>query len=222
VTKFSCPQTFLRKLYPDVWWGAISSSGVPEAVLNYWQYNEAARLYAPKDCVETIQNVIQLVDGILLGKDDALKAKLKAAFGFTSAADNRGFAEMFSGALEGWQGRHWHPKHNSASVDTVCANLRKTALTKESLEDTREAMVELVKADRTLKVDDNFVTRLLNWKNTIDRTVLLPCTILGSTPDKCISGSRGRSGIGGRTDIKQTWRSWSWQYVYPSLREGKC
>jgi hypothetical protein len=210
--RFLLLQTFLRKLYPDVWWGAISSSGVPEAVLDYWQYNEAARLYAPKDCVETIQNVIQLVDGILLGKDATLKTKLKVAFGFTSAASDRGFAEMFSGALEGWQGRHWHPKQNSASVDTVCANLRKTALAAPSLEDTRGAIEELVKADATLKVDNNFVTRVLNWKNTIDRTVLLPCKIIGTTPDKCISSSgRGSSGIAVRTDIKQTWRSWSWQ-----------
>lgn len=211
VISFSSLQSFLRKLYPEVWWGAISSSGVPEAVLNYWQYNEAARLYAPKDCVETIQNVIQLVDNILLGKNAALKTKLKTTFGFSSLADDRAFAEMFSGALEGWQSRHWHPKHNSASVDTVCANLKKTTLAAPALEDHREAIEQLVKSDATLKVNSNFVTTVLNWKNTIDRTVLLPCNLLGTSPDKCISPGKGSTGIGSRTDIKQTWRLWSWQ-----------
>jgi hypothetical protein len=160
--------------------------------------------------VETIQNVIQLVDNILLGKDAKLKTKLKETFGFPSTADDKGFAVLFNGALEGWQGRHWHPKHNSASVDSVCASMRKTTLTAPALEDKREALEELIKAEGSLKVDDNFVTRLLNWMNTINRTVLLPCTLTGRTPDKCLSPGRS-SGTSVKTDIKQTWRSWSWQ-----------
>jgi hypothetical protein len=203
-------QTFLRKLYPDFWWGAISSSGVPEAVLDYWQYNEAARLYAPKDCVETIQNVIQLVDNILLGKNDGLKKQLKEAFGFPSTTENRAFAGLFSGTLEGWQGRHWHPKHNSASVDTACANMRKTELAAPELEDKREVIEDLIKAEGSLKVDDEFVNKVLNWVHRIKRTVITPCSLLQSTPDKCLSPGR-RLGGGAKTDIKQTWRSWSWQ-----------
>lgn len=35
---------FTRKLYPDLYFGAISSSGVTEAVYDYWQYYEPVRL----------------------------------------------------------------------------------------------------------------------------------------------------------------------------------
>ena len=41
---------FLRIVYPDIIWGAISSSGVPEAIIDYWQYMSPiidAGLYAP-------------------------------------------------------------------------------------------------------------------------------------------------------------------------------
>jgi hypothetical protein len=31
---------FLRVKYPDIFWGAISSSGVTKAIYNYWQYYE--------------------------------------------------------------------------------------------------------------------------------------------------------------------------------------
>jgi hypothetical protein len=205
-------QSFLRKLYPEVWWGAISSSGVPEAVLDYWQYNEAARLYAPKDCVETIQNVIQLVDNILLGKDANLKTKLKAAFSFPNTTDDKAFASLFGGALEGWQGRHWHPKHNSASVDIACANLQITTLASSTLEGKRAAIEELIKTEGSIKADTAFVNRVLNWMNTINLTVLLPCTFMGTAPDKCLSfGSGSGRASGMKTDIKQTWRSWPWQ-----------
>ncbi|OAA55240.1 extracelular serine peptidase [Niveomyces insectorum RCEF 264] len=62
---------FLRVLYPDVFWGAISSSGVTEAIYDYWQYYEAQRLYGPPACVEITQKFIHIADQILLaGRDE--------------------------------------------------------------------------------------------------------------------------------------------------------
>ncbi|KAH9205007.1 peptidase S28 [Leptodontidium sp. 2 PMI_412] len=43
---------FLRKLYPDVYWGAISSSGVTEAIWDYWASWEPIRWYADQQCIE--------------------------------------------------------------------------------------------------------------------------------------------------------------------------
>lgn len=48
---------FLRKLYPDLFWGAISSSGVTAAVTDFWEYYEAARLYSPEGCAPATQKV---------------------------------------------------------------------------------------------------------------------------------------------------------------------
>jgi hypothetical protein len=74
---------FLRKLYPDVFWGAISSSGVTEAIVDYWQYYEPIRVYGPPDCVATHQKLTHVVDNVLIGKKDDSKAiqRLKDVFG---------------------------------------------------------------------------------------------------------------------------------------------
>ena len=62
--------------------GAISSSGVTEAIYDYWQYYEPIRQYGPPDCVSTTQKVTNIVDNIIIGKNDKkLTAQLKAAFG---------------------------------------------------------------------------------------------------------------------------------------------
>ncbi|KAK3059322.1 hypothetical protein LTS18_011129, partial [Coniosporium uncinatum] len=39
----------LRVQYPDLVWGAISSSGVTKAIYDYWQYYEPIRIYGPQD-----------------------------------------------------------------------------------------------------------------------------------------------------------------------------
>ena len=94
---------FLRVLYPKIFFGkdtlqlraikveesrlmlgvgAISSSGVTEAVYDYWQYYEPIRQYGPPACISTTQKVTNIVDNIIIGKNDTkLTAQLKAAFG---------------------------------------------------------------------------------------------------------------------------------------------
>ncbi|EEY20391.1 conserved hypothetical protein [Verticillium alfalfae VaMs.102] len=51
---------FLRKLYPDVFWGAVSSSGVTQAIVDYWEYYEAARRYAPADCADVTATLTEI------------------------------------------------------------------------------------------------------------------------------------------------------------------
>ncbi|ERS94874.1 hypothetical protein HMPREF1624_08772 [Sporothrix schenckii ATCC 58251] len=63
---------FLRVLYPDVFWGAISSSGVTVAIHDYWQYYEAQRLFGPQECVQRTQKLLHVADQILLAGRQAL------------------------------------------------------------------------------------------------------------------------------------------------------
>ena len=74
---------FLRKLYPDIFWGAISSSGVTEAIYDYWQYYEPIRAYGPPDCISIQQKLTHVVDNILIGRKDDTKTiqQLKTVFG---------------------------------------------------------------------------------------------------------------------------------------------
>jgi hypothetical protein len=100
---------FLRKLYPDVYWGAISSSGVPEAIYDYWQYYEAARLFAPSDCVVNTQKLTHMVDNILIGKAETeYVPRLKAAFGLGNLTLNDDFANTISFGIAGLQGLNWY------------------------------------------------------------------------------------------------------------------
>ena len=44
----------LRKLYPETVFGAIASSAVTAAIVDYWKYFEAIRLHADQECVHAI------------------------------------------------------------------------------------------------------------------------------------------------------------------------
>jgi hypothetical protein len=101
---------FMRVAYPETFWGAISSSGVTVAIYEYWQYFEPIRLFAPPDCVKAQQTLVDVVDGILLDRNNATNAShadtvqsLKDVFGLGQITDNRDFAYVFN-AMDNWQG----------------------------------------------------------------------------------------------------------------------
>ena len=84
---------FARKTYPDIFWGAISSSGVTVVFDDWWQYFEAARLYSPGECAPIHQRMIHLIDNILLGTSSIKKQTLKKTFGLEQLDDvNFGYA----------------------------------------------------------------------------------------------------------------------------------
>ncbi|KAL2867630.1 putative extracelular serine carboxypeptidase [Aspergillus lucknowensis] len=116
---------FLRKVYPDVFWGAVSSSGVTAAVVDYWKYFEPIRNYAPADCIDSIQTLTDVVDGILIDNPDntALHAQLQAAFGVSPAIDNTDFAFILQNPLGGFQGRNWDPSVGSYDFRYYCDNI---------------------------------------------------------------------------------------------------
>lgn len=63
--------------------GAISSSGVTEALYDFWEYYEPIRNYGPPDCILATQKLTNIIDNILLGKNttEGLITELKTAFG---------------------------------------------------------------------------------------------------------------------------------------------
>ena len=56
---------FLRVTYPDLFWGAISSSGVTVAIWDYWQYYSIHAEFGPPKCVSTTQKLTNVVDNII-------------------------------------------------------------------------------------------------------------------------------------------------------------
>ncbi|RMZ68447.1 extracelular serine carboxypeptidase [Pyrenophora seminiperda CCB06] len=114
---------FLRVVYPDTFWGAISSSGVTEAIYDYWQYYEPARLFGPPDCIKNTQLMIDVVDGILIRQNDtSMVQSLKDVFGLGGVTDNRDFANQLNGVAY-LQSTNWDPELNSAGLYTYCQNI---------------------------------------------------------------------------------------------------
>lgn len=111
---------FLRKLYPDVYFGAISSSGVTEAIYDCWEYYEPIRQYGPPACVAATQKIVNVVDNILIRKNDAnLTMELKTVFGLPNVTYDDDFANVLSAGIGSWQGRNWDPAVNDPTFSST-------------------------------------------------------------------------------------------------------
>ncbi|KAM0219296.1 hypothetical protein ACHAQD_006512 [Fusarium lateritium] len=113
---------FARKIYPDVFWGGISSSGVTAAIVDYWEYFEAARLFAPGDCAKVTQKLTRVIDDILLGKDKEEKKQLKIAFGLLGLKDDD-FASAISRGIGGLQSNNWDPTEDAPDFGYYCGSV---------------------------------------------------------------------------------------------------
>ncbi|KAL4998526.1 serine carboxypeptidase S28-domain-containing protein [Aspergillus recurvatus] len=116
---------FMRKLYPSIFHGAVSSSGVTAAIIDYWKYYEPIRNYGPSGCIESIQTLTDIIDRILVDHpgNKTLHAQLQSAFGLNPAIDNRDFVNMLSTPLGSFQSRNWDPSVGSYEFRHYCDNI---------------------------------------------------------------------------------------------------
>jgi hypothetical protein len=205
---------FLRKLYPDVYWGAISSSGVPEAIYDYWQYYEAARLFAPHDCVVATQKLTHMLDNILIGKADdaAATQRLKTAFGLGNLTRSDDFAYVVSAGISGLQGLNWDPALNETEFGHYCDNLTSTAplyprAAGVASSSEARALLELGGyADEA----DALTVPLLNYIGYVNATAVQSCAGTNKTQDACFTSYNAT--FYAQDDLKQDWRLWTYQY----------
>jgi hypothetical protein len=197
---------FLRKLYPETFWGAISSSGVTAAIYDYWEYYEAARLFAPGDCAATTQKLIRVVDNILLGTDDETKKALKRAFGLGNLTNDVDFAEVLSDNVAGLQSTNWDPEVSSPHFGYYCGNLSSSEILYPNTEVLNTTARELLVAGGYEGELDTLINTTLNYIGFTNATTVSKCN---ETIQKCFSGHDLE--FFARDDINQTWRSWSYQ-----------
>ncbi|RDW79113.1 putative extracelular serine carboxypeptidase [Aspergillus mulundensis] len=116
---------FMRKLYPDIFHGAVSSSGVTAAIVDYWKYYEPIRNYGPVECIEAIQTLTDIIDRILIDhpENKTLHSQLKSAFGVESDTDNKDFVNGLSTPLGTFQSRNWDPAVGSYEFRHYCDNI---------------------------------------------------------------------------------------------------
>jgi hypothetical protein len=119
---------FLRKLYPNVYYGAISSSGVTYAVYDFWNYYEPVREYAEPTCVANQIKLMDVLDTIYEKGTPAQQALLTKALGMTGLTGNANIAFQYSGGIGWWQSRNWDPEVNSPEFDWYCGNITSSTL----------------------------------------------------------------------------------------------
>lgn len=155
---------FARVVYPETFWGGISSSGVTVAIYDYWEYFEPARLFGPPDCIKNTQLLIDVVDGILLRQNDTAQVQaLKNVFGMPNVTDHRDFAGQITGVY-GLQGTNWDPEDNSPSFFNYCKNITAEEPVAENLRPAVAALVEKAGyPDNTLV--QNITLNAIGWLN---------------------------------------------------------
>jgi hypothetical protein len=136
---------FLRVVYPDTFWGTISSSGVTAAIYDYWQYFEPIRQFAPPDVVRYTQLMVDVVDKIFMSNDTAKAKELKDAFGLGGITDNRDFANVLTGGIYGWQSTNWDPEVNAPDFWEYQNNMT-TTLNNNDTESKRSTVQDLLTA----------------------------------------------------------------------------
>ncbi|CAK7210229.1 hypothetical protein SCUCBS95973_000708 [Sporothrix curviconia] len=231
---------FARMLYPEVFWGAISSSGVTVAVYDYWQYYEAQRLFAPTACVHRTQELIHVADQILLAARDDSKGRgdahrdyigyadhvgqkplhgdgpaargrqLKEVFGLGSLTHDDDFAAVLSDAMGGWQETNWDPTQADPGFDWYCGNVTADTLLYPDLEDRRSTVRSLLQAT-SYNTPDAVAVLEGPMLNYIGWVrATHPCKGPGQSQDQCFSNRNAT--FYRQDDSAQRWRSWSYQY----------
>ncbi|OLN81897.1 putative extracellular serine carboxypeptidase 4 [Colletotrichum chlorophyti] len=192
---------FLRKVYPEIFWGAISSSGVTAAIVDYWEYNEAARFYSPKGCAETTQKLTHIVDNILLQKSNTTKKDvltLKKAFGLQNLTGDVDFAYIISGGISELQYRNWDPASDGRGFLRYCGNLTSSHVIWPGTENLDSTVRHLLKVGGYEDEIEELVPRLKNYIGYVNFT----------TNDCLNFWSDGRYAAG---DLTQLWRPWRYQ-----------
>ncbi len=101
----------MRKGHPDTVFGAIASSAVIHAQVDYWEYFDAIRQWAPERCMSTLQGAIEAVDGIMDRlAESPYRDRFQGLFGLEGLKHKEDFGEVLASPLSGWQARNWDPE----------------------------------------------------------------------------------------------------------------
>jgi len=198
----------LRKLYPDVFWGTISSSGVVEAIYDYWEYFEPIRVYANQACVSYTQKITHVVDNILIGlHNPATTAELKGVFGLPNVTYDNDFAAVVGYGIDDWQGKNWDPDVNDPSFDEYCSNITSSNIIYSHTKGLTSTVQDLLKKGGYASEIQSLTTPFLNWIGWLAQYAVDGCE---GSQDSCFSTHNAT--FYAQDDLTQDWRSWPYQY----------
>lgn len=201
----------LRVLYPELYWGAVSSSGVTEAIVDYWQYYEAARLFGPPAAITATQKLTSVVDNILIGLPGTdYPARLKAAFGLGNITRSDDFANALTGGISGLQNTDWDPAVDDPSYYWYCGNVSSTKVLYPATAGLAGEVGELIEAGGWGAEADVLVPQMLNYIGWVNATEVQPWLESGESADDYFGNFN--AAFYAQDDLSQTWRSWPYQY----------
>lgn len=173
-----------RKIYPDVFWGAISSSGVTAAIDSYWQYFDTLRTIIPEECSATVQTLTKIVDSMLFDGDRSRAHAIKSLFNLETLLDDE-FAEVISAPLSYFALGHWDSEQDFAAFSFYCAAITSNeALFASTLQLRADAQRILSLAGVEEKAGI-YTSRMLNYIGYMKDFVRQECK--GEDVRKCMS-----------------------------------
>jgi hypothetical protein len=200
---------FIRKLYPQYWWGSIASSGVTYALWDFWQYYEPIREYGPKACISAQEKLINVADTIMMSGNETRITELKSAFGMKNLTHNDDFANVLSLGIGYWQNRNWDPAVNDPTFDEYCGNITASTLTYEaetsSLSNTATSLIEAGGWGGKLST-----TSMLNYIGWVNATFVASCD---GTLDSCYGTHNASSPMYADKSL-DNYADLTWAYQY--------
>lgn len=88
---------------PNIFYAGYSSSGVVQAIDDYWAYFKPIQEYMPKNCSSDVQRVIAYLDSLYAVHDTGKLQELKTAFGLGGLSHIDDFASALVNNIEDWQ-----------------------------------------------------------------------------------------------------------------------
>ncbi|CAE7121416.1 unnamed protein product [Rhizoctonia solani] len=174
----------MRVLYPHLVYGAIASSAVTHAAIDYWEYMDAVRRTADPVCIGHLTTAIEAIDDVLSTR--VLARSLKSWFGLGALESDQDFVSVLMTPAGYVQDQNWDGAVGSDQWSRFCAVLGGGG------------------ADSTLgwvRVPA-VVAHFAKWE------IVSRCPESG-TVEECF-GTRDDSKFQ-LTDLDQEWRAWTWQ-----------
>ncbi|GAA5934245.1 uncharacterized protein JCM15063_004515 [Sporobolomyces koalae] len=189
-----------RKLYPEFWWGAIASSAVTTAIVDYWQYYKPIQAHAPPECISQLENHTAAIDSILALKSSLLTSSLKTYFGLPNVTKDEDFVNALSMPLGSWQARNWDPRVGSKTFYRFCDALTNNASASGQIEEE----MSLPKWPSNPRKQ---LAAFANYANYVKEHIASRCPE-GVAQDDCF----GTDLYDGDGLEEAPWKSWSYQF----------
>ncbi|KAK1225127.1 hypothetical protein PQX77_011942 [Marasmius sp. AFHP31] len=88
---------------PGLFWAGYSSSGVVQAIYDFWQYFEPIRQNMPKNCSADVEAAIARIDDIIASGDAGAIRQLKDTFGMGDLEHSEDFVGALRNNIWDWQ-----------------------------------------------------------------------------------------------------------------------